>query len=66
MLPYNGVLTTPQISVTITCGIEPTGVDTKAMLVLHNSRNRYTYDLPDIYAHKHTYTVWRKIDGGKF
>ena len=55
MLPYNGVLITTQISVTITCGIQPTGVDTKAMLVLHNGRNRYTYDLPDIYALRYTY-----------
>ena len=40
---------TPQISVTITCGIQPTDVVTVAMEVLHNSCNMCSCDLPDMY-----------------
>ena len=43
------VLTTPQISVEITCGIQPTGGVTVAMEVLHSSCNMYTHELPDVY-----------------
>ena len=35
---------------TITCGIQPTGVVTMAMEVLHNTCNMCICDLPDMYA----------------
>ena len=35
---------------TITCGIQPTGVVTMAMKVLHNSCNMYICDMPDMNA----------------
>ena len=56
------VLITPQISVTITCGIQPTGVITMAMEVLHNTCNMYTCDLPDIYA----LSPWAYISGKSY
>ena len=40
------VLITPQTSVTVTCGIQPTGVLTMAMKLLHNTCNMYIRDLP--------------------
>ena len=50
------ILITPQTSVTITCGIQATGVITMAMKVLHNSCNMCIFDLPDMYALSwHTY-----------
>ena len=45
---YNYI--TPQTSVTITCGIQPTGVITMAMKVLHNTCNMCICDLPDMDA----------------
>ena len=46
------VLITPQISVTVTCGIWPTGVVTMAIEALHNSTssNMCTCDFPVMYA----------------
>ena len=44
------VIITPQTNVTITCGIQPTGVVTMEMKVLHNTCNMYIHDLPDINA----------------
>ena len=35
---------------TITCGIQPTGIVTMAMKVLHNTCNMCTLDLPDMNA----------------
>ena len=37
-------------NVTITCGIQPTGIVTMVMEVLHNSCNMCIHDLPDMYA----------------
>ena len=47
---YQLVLIISQISVTITCGIQPTNVVTMAVKVLHNSCNMCTLDLTDMYA----------------
>ena len=38
------------MSVTITCGIQPTGVVTMTMKVLHNTCNMYIRDLSDMNA----------------
>ena len=40
----------PTNSVTITCSIQPTGVVTMAIKVLHNTCNMCIRDLPDINA----------------
>ena len=40
----------PQTGVTITCDIQPTGVVTMAMEVLHNTCNMCICDLPNMYA----------------
>ena len=40
----------PHTKMTITCGIQPTGVVTMAMEVLHNTCNMCICDLPDMYA----------------
>ena len=42
------VLITIQICVTITCSIQPTGVFTIVMKVLHNNFNMRICDLPDV------------------
>ena len=40
------ILITPQTSVTIICGIQPAGVVTMVMKVLHNTCNMCTCNLP--------------------
>ena len=59
---YKFVLITSQTSVTITCGIQPTGIVTMAMEVLQNSCNMCTRDLPDMYALR----LWACISGNFF
>ena len=44
------VIITPQTNVTITCGIQPTGVVTMEMKVFHNTCNMCIHDLPDMNA----------------
>ena len=44
------VIITPQTNVTITCGIQPTGVVTMEMKVFHNTCNMCIHDLSDINA----------------
>ena len=43
---------------TITCGIEPTGVATMAMNVLHNTCNMCIGDLPDMYVCLQPLGLW--------
>ena len=43
-------LITPQTSVTITCGIQPTGVVTMIMKMLYNTCNMCICDFPDMNA----------------
>ena len=50
LLIANTLFIIPQISVIITCGIQPTGVVTMDMEVLHNSCDMWTHDLPDMYV----------------
>ena len=47
LLDYKFVLVTLQTSVTITCGIQPTGIVNMAMKVLHNT---CICDLPNMNA----------------
>ena len=47
---YQFVLITSQTSVTITCGIYPTGIVTMAMKFLHNICNMCIHDLPNMNA----------------
>ena len=53
------VVITLQTYVTITCGIQPTGVATKGVEVLHNSCNMCICDSPDMYAQSLTATGLR-------
>ena len=48
-LDYNALVMTPQTSVTITHGIQPTGVVTMATKVLHNTYNMCICNLLDTY-----------------
>ena len=56
LLDYNALLTctyvriTPQTSLTITCDIQPTGIATMAIKVLHNTCNMSFCDFPDMYS----------------
>ena len=46
----NALAYNPINNVTIICGIQPIGVVTMAMKVLHNTFNMWFHDLPDMYV----------------
>ena len=69
LLAYNTltiVLITSQISVTIICYIQPTGVVTMATEVLCNGCNICPHDLPNIYARPVDLRPWAYIATRQF
>ena len=69
LLAYNTlttVLITSQISVTIICDIQPTGVVTMATGVLHNGCNICPHDLPNIYVRPVALRPWAYIATRQF